>query len=217
MSTDVHVEHWNHSLAATTGKTGECGKAGEVIIWINGAFGAGKTTLAEELGRRLPNAMPYDPEYVGYILRKWVPPAESGDFQDIPAWRKLVASFATTLAAEYGRPLIVPMTLVDPDYRDEIFGLITKAGERVLHVFLDVPAAELRRRIDTQILDADDPEADASARRFRHGNVDRCVAARADLPAETLVLRADQHSPGELAQLVLKVLDAQAVTAAREG
>jgi adenylylsulfate kinase-like enzyme len=25
-----------------------------VIIWINGGFGAGKTTLAEELHRRLP-------------------------------------------------------------------------------------------------------------------------------------------------------------------
>jgi hypothetical protein len=42
-----------------------------MIIWINGAFGAGKTTLAEELQRRLPEAMPFDPEYVGYTLIKW--------------------------------------------------------------------------------------------------------------------------------------------------
>jgi uridine kinase len=28
-----------------------------VIIWINGAFGAGKTALAEELHRRLPDAV----------------------------------------------------------------------------------------------------------------------------------------------------------------
>ena len=33
-----------------------------VIIWINGGFGAGKTTLAEELHRRLPDAVVYDPE-----------------------------------------------------------------------------------------------------------------------------------------------------------
>lgn len=85
-----------------------------MIIWINGAFGGGKTTLADELHGRLPDAMRFDPEYVGYILIKWVPPAQSGDFQDIPLWRKLVAEFATAMASEYGRPLIVPMTLVNP-------------------------------------------------------------------------------------------------------
>jgi adenylylsulfate kinase-like enzyme len=28
-----------------------------VIIWLNGGFGAGKTTLAEELHRRLPDRL----------------------------------------------------------------------------------------------------------------------------------------------------------------
>lgn len=69
-----------------------------MIIWVNG---------------------PFDPEYVGYILIKWAPPADSGDFQDMPLWRKLVAEFAVGLAGEYGRPLIVPMTLVNASYRDE--------------------------------------------------------------------------------------------------
>jgi hypothetical protein len=32
-----------------------------MIIWINGAFAAGKTALAQELERRLPDAMPFDP------------------------------------------------------------------------------------------------------------------------------------------------------------
>ena len=173
-----------------------------MIVWINGAFGGGKTTLAQELHRRLPDAMPFDPEYVGAILVKWAPPASSGDFQDIPLWRKLTAQFAIGLAADYGRTLIVPMTLVDPQYRSEVFGMITASGQPLLHVFLDVPAEELRRRINLQILD-DDPVADAEARAFRLGNVDRCVAARDTLPADTLVLRGDRHTPGELANLVL--------------
>jgi deoxyadenosine/deoxycytidine kinase len=42
-----------------------------VIIWINGGFGAGKTTLAEELHRRRPDAVVYDPEEVGLML--WMP------------------------------------------------------------------------------------------------------------------------------------------------
>jgi hypothetical protein len=39
-----------------------------VIIWINGGFGAGKTTLAKELHRRLPDAVVYDAEDVGLML-----------------------------------------------------------------------------------------------------------------------------------------------------
>jgi hypothetical protein len=174
-----------------------------VIIWINGAFGAGKTTLAEEPHRRLPDAMEFDPEYVGYILVKWAPQPDSGDFQDIPLWRKLVADFAIGLATEYQRPLIVPMTLVNPRYREEIFGPIEKSGERLLHVFLDIPEAGLRRRIDAQALVPDNPEQDAEARAFRHRNVERCVAARAGLPDSTLVLSSAAHSPERLAELVL--------------
>jgi deoxyadenosine/deoxycytidine kinase len=44
-----------------------------VIIWLNGGFGAGKTTLAEELHRRLPDAVVYNPEDVGLMLWKWLP------------------------------------------------------------------------------------------------------------------------------------------------
>jgi AAA domain len=177
-----------------------------MIVWINGAFGAGKTTLSEELERRVPDAMMFDPEYVGSILRRWVPPAESGDFQDIPAWRTLTAEFALTLRADYQRPLIVPMTLVNPVYQEEIFGRLRKAGERIVHVFLEVPAEELHRRIDAQVL-TDDPEFNAAASAFRHRNVERCVAARADLPADTLVLRSDLHTPAELAGRVLEAMN----------
>jgi predicted kinase len=177
-----------------------------MMIWINGAFGAGKTTLAEELHRRLPHALPFDPEYVGYILSRWVPAPESGDFQDIPLWRKLVAEFAIGMTADYGRPLIIPMTLVNPACREEVFGLISKAGECVLHVFLDVPPEELRRRIDVQAMHEGNPEADASARAFRHRNVQRCVAARAELPASTLTLRGGQLTPAQLADLVVDAL-----------
>ena len=53
-----------------------------VIIWLNGGFGAGKTTLAEELHGRLPDAVVYDPEDVGIMLWKWIEP--NGDFQHLP-------------------------------------------------------------------------------------------------------------------------------------
>ena len=103
-----------------------------MIVWINGAFGGGKTTLAQELHRRLPDALPFDPEYVGAVMVKWAPPAPSGDFQDIPLWRKMTAQFAIGLAADYSRTLIVPMTVVNSQYRNEIFGLIKDPDSRSL-------------------------------------------------------------------------------------
>lgn len=174
-----------------------------MIVWINGAFGAGKTTLAEVLHDRLPDALAFDPEYVGFLLRRWVP-GPVADFQDIPLWRRLTAEFALGLCGDYQRPLIVPMTLVDATYRDEVFGLIGQAGLDLLHVFLDVPADELRRRIDGQVLVPDDLERDAQAREFRIGNIDRCVAARSELSPGTLVLRGDLLTPEQLADRVLE-------------
>ena len=40
-----------------------------MIIWLNGAFGAGKTQTAYELHRRLPGSYVYDPENAGFFMR----------------------------------------------------------------------------------------------------------------------------------------------------
>ena len=91
-----------------------------VIIWINGGFGAGKTTLAQELHRRLPEAVVYDPEDVGIMLWKWMPP--NGDFQHLPSWRELVVATALSLRRHHADTLIVPMSLIRDAYRAEILG-----------------------------------------------------------------------------------------------
>jgi shikimate kinase len=41
-----------------------------VIIWLNGTFGAGKTTTGRQLAGRLANARHFDPEEVGYLLMR---------------------------------------------------------------------------------------------------------------------------------------------------
>ena len=109
-----------------------------VIVWINGAFGSGKTTVATEVHRRLPGSMLYDPEMVGFFLGHVVPESDSGDFQDLPIWRTMVGDLAQALVRHYGGPLVVPMTVVDPGYLDEIVGPVRAAGITV-HLFaLDV-------------------------------------------------------------------------------
>ncbi|MBW5254627.1 TmrB-like protein [Streptomyces sp. P01-B04] len=86
-----------------------------VIVRVNGAFGSGKTTLVEELRRRWPEALVYDPETVGYVLREIVE-VPTGDFQDLRLWRRQVVHLAVGLVEEYRKPVLVPMTLINAGY-----------------------------------------------------------------------------------------------------
>jgi len=58
------------------------------VVWLNGAFGIGKSTVAELLAERLGDAIVFDPELIGAGLRaeraEW---RGLDDFQDIPEWR----------------------------------------------------------------------------------------------------------------------------------
>ncbi len=171
-----------------------------VIIWINGGFGAGKTTLAEELQRRLPDAVVYDPEDVGLMLWKWVP--RNGDFQHLPSWRELVVATALSLRRHHADTLIVPMSLIRDAYRAEILGGLAKAGEEVLHVFLETAADVLRERLNARVTHPD-RDWDQAARQLGMTGVDEMVAAAARQPAGTLILRSDRLTPAELADEVL--------------
>jgi deoxyadenosine/deoxycytidine kinase len=78
-----------------------------MILWINGAFGAGKTSTANELVQLLPHARIYDPEQVGYMLRHFLT-EPIDDFQDWPPWRQLVVAppprSIPTSVASWSRP-----------------------------------------------------------------------------------------------------------------
>jgi hypothetical protein len=181
------------------------GQGARVICWINGSFGAGKTTLAEELRRRCPGALLYDPEETGFMLRDLVPSAQSGDFQDLRAWRLLVVETGRVLAEQYGRLIITPMTVIDPAYGREIFGGLAGYGVPVRHFFLKVPAARLRERISAQVIHPDDLVRDAEVRRWRLAQVGRCAAAMDALPSDTVVLDGEMPA-ARLADEVLEVL-----------
>jgi hypothetical protein len=174
-----------------------------VIIWLNGGFGAGKTTLAQELHRRLPDAVVYDPEDVGLMLWKWLPP--NGDFQHLPSWRDLVVATALSLRRHHAETLIVPMSLIRDGYRTEILGGLADAGEDVLHVFLEADAGVLRERLNARarLTRPDNPDWDQGARAFGMTPVDEMVAAAARQPGGTLMLRSDRLTPAELADEVL--------------
>ncbi|HCJ9739900.1 TPA: tunicamycin resistance protein, partial [Escherichia coli] len=41
-----------------------------MIIWINGPFGAGKTTLAKRLRDRRSKSLIFDPEEIGFVVKE---------------------------------------------------------------------------------------------------------------------------------------------------
>src|SRR5579871_4992230 len=107
-----------------------------MLIWINGAFGVGKTQTAHELQRRLANAHVADPELLGFALLKMLPPKERRDFQDLSQWREAVVATLQQIDAANHGPVIVPMSIVRDDYFDEIVGGLRSEGVDLRHYAL---------------------------------------------------------------------------------
>ncbi|GGY12856.1 NUDIX hydrolase [Streptomyces minutiscleroticus] len=121
-----------------------------MIVWINGAFGAGKTKTARELIDLIPNSTLFDPEVVGAGLAQLLPAkhlAEVDSVRDLPVWRRLVVDTAAAMLAELGGVLVVPMTLLRQDHRDEIFGGLASRRIPVHHVLLSPAETILRARL----------------------------------------------------------------------
>ncbi|MEU6084444.1 NUDIX domain-containing protein [Streptomyces sp. NPDC047108] len=140
-----------------------------MIVWLNGAFSAGKTSAARELTDLIPGSTLYDPEVTGGTLEHLLPKkrlSEVGDFQELPIWRRLVVDTAAAMLADLGGTLVVPMTLLRQDYRDEIFGGLAARRIPVRHVLLSPDETILRQRIAGREEFADDPEHSARRRQW---------------------------------------------------
>lgn len=181
-----------------------------MIIWLNGAFGAGKTVTAHELSRRLMTTrrtsglvqVPVcDPEEIGFGLHRFVPPQMRGDFQDEPAWRLGVRQGLARIAATEQYPqIVVPMTLVHPAYVEEIVGGLRRAAIDVRHVVLAARPQTLRRRLARRAASlpvVGDPWA--------LSRVEQCLAALEAMPAvdpEVLTLDTDDLDHDEVVEAI---------------
>lgn len=119
-----------------------------MIIWINGAFGAGKTQTAISLRHRLPNAFIYDPEKAGFYIRSNIPGSmQKPDFQQHKFWRTIVYEHLAYMAANTDDVIIVPMTITEPSYYEEIISRLRKEGHHVHHLVLAASEETLRGRL----------------------------------------------------------------------
>ncbi|WP_330350621.1 NUDIX hydrolase [Streptomyces sp. NBC_00582] len=185
------------------------------VVWINGAFGAGKTTTARELIDLIPNSTLFDPEVIGGALPHLLPPkrlAEVGDYQDLPIWRRLVIDTAAALLGEVGGTLVVPMTLLRQEYRDEIFGGLAARRIAVRHVLLAPAETILRGRIAGREVPPDLPDGEMRVRQWSYDHIESYRTALASwLTADAHLVDTSHLTPYETA---VRIADAVGTGAA---
>jgi len=118
-----------------------------MLLWINGPFGGGKTQAAHELQRRLSGSVICDPEHVGFGLHRMTPPPLRADFQDFPAWRQAVYEVLDLVLTKHDGTVIVPMTVVEPEYFGQTVGRLRERGHDVLHFALLADRRTILRRL----------------------------------------------------------------------
>ncbi|MEO8482587.1 MAG: AAA family ATPase [Acidobacteriota bacterium] len=122
-----------------------------VVIFINGSFGIGKTTVARNLRARLPGSIVFDPEPVGLALKflsRWIPlrGRHTDDFQDLVLWRRACV-WGVRLSRRLRTTVIVPMTYSDVSYLREVVTGVETGEPRVLHLCLTAPWSVVEQRI----------------------------------------------------------------------
>ncbi|WP_018570966.1 NUDIX hydrolase [Streptomyces sp. PsTaAH-124] len=161
------------------------------VVWINGTFGAGKSATARELIDLIPNSTLFDPEVIGGLLAQHLLPpkhlAGAGDLQDLPIWRRLVIDTAAAMLAELGGTLVVPMTLLRQDHRDEIFGGLAARRIGVRHLLLAPAETILRERIAHRDVPSGLPDGDLRTHQWADDHIEPYRAALASW------LTADAH------------------------
>lgn len=110
-----------------------------MIYWLSGAYGVGKSTVAEALKKRLPKAHIFDAEAVGNAVRDNYP-EECKDgvlFDGYPLWRELNYRLLKDISEKYSGDVIVPMTLILDQAYEEILHRLENDGVALRYIILD--------------------------------------------------------------------------------
>ena len=168
-----------------------------MILWLNGAFGVGKTTTARAIRERAPTWRSFDPEQVGMLLAANLAWVEFNDFQDLPPWRSLVPAVASEVSEFTGDDLVVVQTVLVREYWDEMQTRFGERQQRVVHVLLDAPAKVLEERIRKDSIER-------SAEKWRLDHVESYELARSWLlPGADLVVDTGALSVSESVSCIL--------------
>lgn len=134
-----------------------------MIIWINGSFGVGKTTIAEILKCKIKNSIIYDPEKIGEFLNS-IMPEKKEDFQDYELWRSLNLEILKNLSKSYDI-IIVPMTIINKKYYDEIIENLRNDNIVVKGFILIATKDKILERLDKR----------KNSTKWAYEQIDKCI------------------------------------------
>lgn len=164
-----------------------------MIIWINGSFGVGKTTVANKLKDKINESIIYDPEEIGTFLFN-TQQEKKDDFQDYELWRSLNYEKLKDLSTRYDR-IIVPMTITNMQYYDEIVGKLERDGIAVKHFVLIASKDTLIKRLDAR----------GNSTEWAYNQVDRCVSSFNEIQGDKIY--TDNISIEEVVNYIIENLN----------
>lgn len=131
-----------------------------MIVLLNGSFGVGKTTVARHLQKKLGKISIFNPEHVGLALSRVGVPlhlvkSETDDFQDIPQWRRLTIAGARLWRDVLRMDVLVPMTIADREYFDEIRSGLVRIDPDLRLFCLTASLQTIKKRLNNRGVDLD--------------------------------------------------------------
>jgi AAA domain-containing protein len=176
-----------------------------MVVFVNGAFGVGKTAVSRLMVRRLPDALLYDPEPVGVLLQRLraIVRRPAGDFQDLPSWRRATVR-GIRLARALRRVIVVPMAFSNVAYLREVREAVSRFDEDVRHFCLLAPLPVVLERLARRSLGS---PADLEWQRTRAAE---CCAVH---PGEEFAEHVDAGSSSALGaaqEILLRIGDSRA-------
>lgn len=170
-----------------------------MIIWLSGAYGVGKSTLAEAMAAQMENALIFDAEAMGNAVRDNYPACPNGYiFEDYPLWGEFCYLLLKDIHDQFHKDILVPMTLLRQSSYDAIIQRLRNAGIRTELVILEAD----HQTIHDRILSRGEEEGCWCMQ-----NIELARTGSAALPG---IHVATDHAPiAELAQYVLALLDIQ--------
>ncbi|MCH7231495.1 AAA family ATPase [Glycomyces sp. L485] len=170
-----------------------------MIVWLNGTYGAGKSTLADLLAQALPARL-FDSEHIGYLLRPIIGDIPCEDFKDWDPWRGLTIEPARQVLDFTGGTLVIPQTVLQHRYWTELVDGFTEAN-----IPMRAFTLHAEREVWAERVEADTVETGAKAWRLDHREVyERALSdwmARETTVVDTTGLAPDEAVKHLLAQL----------------
>jgi hypothetical protein len=173
-----------------------------MILFVNGAFGVGKTSVARALRRQLSRSLLFDPEKIGLplqILARLVG-HRVDDFQDLGLWRTLTVA-GLRVACWLSPNVIVPMSFANPAFLDEVRTGVSRFDSQVVHVCLIAPLAVVHDRLRKR---GADPGRDA----WTYRRAAECCAVHGD-PIFGHHIDSVGRTTCEVAEDILPVIEAE--------